>query len=795
MRYLYVVLFVVFSQLAQAQNARLKIWLDPISESLLYEMGVEKEHGVHKPGVFYISDFTAAERTQMKTLGIDFEVLIDDITTYYQQRNSIAAKSRDSRASCFEANTDSIVTPSGFDLGNMGGFYTYEEFLEHLDSMVAQYPNLITIRQPIDTFLSHEQRPIYWVKISDNPNVNETEPEVLYTAVHHAREPESLTQLIFYMYYLLENYGSNDEVTHLVNNTEMYFIPMLNPDGYIRNQMTDPSGGGLWRKNRRDNGDGTFGVDLNRNYGHEWGYDNSGSSPTASSETYRGPSPFSEPETQAVKWFAEQHEFDLALNYHAFGNYVIYPWGYIESPLSPDSNAFTAFAESLTADNNYVSGTGYQTVGYATNGDSDDWMYGEQTSKPKIYSMTPEVGNSGDGFWPTASRIEPIAKENLKPNLLLSHFAGNYMVAEETSPYVLPSITGQLSIDVTRLGLKFDVIHELKLTPVSSNITSSATSQTITSIALGETQTINLPYQLSTGISTNEEVVFELEVKLGDYSYSTFITKIYGQSLQPIVATDDITEFNTTGWNTTTEDFTTAPVSFTDSPNTMYDNNSISEIEYRRMFDLTHAVNAYVSFDAKWEIEAGWDYAHVLISEVNENTYQPACGLYSKEGNVYQDQGEPVWDGNQLNWVKEYIDLSDYLGQKVKMKFKFVSDGFVNFDGFYFDDLQLNLLLEPNYNGSVDTGYWDTLGASGLNALKAEDYWTIYPNPASTEVMITSKNNQKAKIVVRDVLGKVVLMQSISGAENLSLLGLESGLFFLEIHSENSVETHRLIKE
>ncbi|MDP4965926.1 MAG: T9SS type A sorting domain-containing protein, partial [Salibacteraceae bacterium] len=180
---------------------------------------------------------------------------------------------------------------------------------------------------------------------------------------------------------------------------------------------------------------------------------------------------------------------------------------------------------------------------------------------------------------------------------------------------------------------------------------------------------------------------------------------------------------------------------------------------------------------------------------VNENDYQPACGLYSKEGNEYQDQGEPVWDGNQLNWVNEDIDLSDYLGQKVKLKFRFVSDAFVNFDGFYFDNLQFNLLLDPNYTGGIDTGYWDTLGASGLNALKAEYYWSIYPNPASTEVMITSKNNQKAKIVVRDVLGKVVLMQSISGAENLSLLGLESGLFFLEIHSENGVETHRLIKE
>ena len=137
--------------------------------------------------------------------------------------------------------------------------------------MYTLYPDLITVRDSIDTFLTHEGRPVQWVKISDNASTSESEPQVLYTALHHAREPESMTQLIFYMWYLLENYGSDDEVTGLVDAKEMYFVPMLNPDGYVENQTEDPNGGGLWRKNKRNNGDGTYGVDLNRNYGYEWG--------------------------------------------------------------------------------------------------------------------------------------------------------------------------------------------------------------------------------------------------------------------------------------------------------------------------------------------------------------------------------------------------------------------------------------------------------------------------------------------------------------------------------------------
>jgi carboxypeptidase T len=72
-------------------------------------------------------------------------------------------------------------------------------------------------------------------EISNNPNVDEEKPEVLYTAIHHAREPASLSQTIFYMWYLLENYETSEEVRFLIDHTEMYFIPVVNPDGYIIN--------------------------------------------------------------------------------------------------------------------------------------------------------------------------------------------------------------------------------------------------------------------------------------------------------------------------------------------------------------------------------------------------------------------------------------------------------------------------------------------------------------------------------------------------------------------------------
>ena len=289
------IVFLVSTLASYSQSAKLKVWLDPISESIMHQYGMELDHGEVKKGVYVINDFTAQERQWLIESGIRFDVLIDDLENHYAERATmdIEAEANGSRSLCEGSDLETFDTPENFGLGSRGGFFTYQEFLNHLDSMHAKYSEIITQRTPIDTFTTIEGREIFWVRISDSASLNQNEPEALYTSIHHAREPQSLAQLIFYMWYLLENYGTDAEVTHLVNNTEMYFIPMINPDGYIFNETTNPNGGGLWRKNRRDNLDGEMGVDLNRNYEYQWAYDNNGSSPNTNSQTYRGTSPAS----------------------------------------------------------------------------------------------------------------------------------------------------------------------------------------------------------------------------------------------------------------------------------------------------------------------------------------------------------------------------------------------------------------------------------------------------------------------------------------------------------------------
>jgi murein tripeptide amidase MpaA len=151
-------------------------------------------------------------------------------------------------------------------------------------------------------YQTHNGRDLYWVRISNDPTVDQDKPEVLYTGMHHAREPIGMQLLIYYMYYLLENYDTDPEVQYIVNNFELYFVPILNMDGYAYNIQNQPNGGGEWRKNRRQNDDGSYGVDINRNYDYMWGYDNDGSSPYPWDDTYRGPSAFSEPEIMNARF-------------------------------------------------------------------------------------------------------------------------------------------------------------------------------------------------------------------------------------------------------------------------------------------------------------------------------------------------------------------------------------------------------------------------------------------------------------------------------------------------------------
>jgi hypothetical protein len=296
----------------------------------------------------------------------------------------------------------------------MGGYKTLDELNAYLDDLVAAYPDIVSAKLNLGETV--EGRPMWAVKISDNPNVEENdELEILYTAAIHAREVITPEVLIHFMDYLTENYPSDPEVAWLVDNRQMWFILCVNPDGYYYNEFTNPDGGGLWRKNRRDNGDGSFGVDLNRNFGYEWGHDNGGSSFYPGSETYRGTAAFSEPETQHIRDFVEAHNFIISIFFHSSGNQVLWPWCF-ERTYTPDNPAFAAMGDSIKAWNNYQTGTTPDIL-YMVNGGSDDWLYGEQTTKNKTLAMTFEVGPT---FWPAVNLIDSLANLNLQPNLFLA---------------------------------------------------------------------------------------------------------------------------------------------------------------------------------------------------------------------------------------------------------------------------------------------------------------------------------------------------------------------------------------
>ncbi len=347
---------------------------------------------------------TDAQLAELQRLGANVVVTQRDLESFYAARLATRAPPG-RRASAID-----------WDGGSMGGYFTFAEVEALLDGFAASHPAICSAKFSIGQ--SIEGRDLWAVKVSDSHALDEAEPEVRFDSLHHAREPVGIHATLFFLDWLLTNYGSDPLATHLVDEREIWFIPVVNPDGYEYNRANSPNGGGMWRKNRRDNGNGTFGVDLNRNYSYQWGYDNSGSSGSSGSETYRGPSPASEPETQAMEAFIASRAFQTSISTHTYSDLWLFPWGY-DCFDPPQRSAFDAIAERYTEKNGYVHGTICQEL-YAANGNTVDYDHGVHGT----FSGTVEIGGSGDGFWPAADRIVPLIEENLHGFQRIALYAG-----------------------------------------------------------------------------------------------------------------------------------------------------------------------------------------------------------------------------------------------------------------------------------------------------------------------------------------------------------------------------------
>jgi carboxypeptidase T len=682
-------LFVGLIALGQQVNvySRIKVFVEnKPSLDRVWNAGIDFEGSSGKIGGWM--EFVAGP-TELKNLssqGIPYQILVEDLTKEYQKQLSRAPSNA-----------------LGFGFGSMGGFYTFDEVVQQLDSMRVLHPTLISA--PKFYGVSITGRPIWVVMISDNPDVSEpNEPEVLYTALHHAREPEGMMSLLYYMWWLLENYGTNPEATYLVNNRQMWFIPVMNPDGYVYNQTTNPTGGGMWRKNRRNNGDGTFGVDPNRNYGtfEMWNAPNGGSSTSPGSDTYRGTTPFSEPENIAMDVFMRSHNVKTCLNYHTYGNYLIYPWGYL-SRENGDSLIYRDWAYEMTFANHLTNGTDQQTVNYSTRGNSDDYMFGD-TTKPITYTMTPEVGTTG--FWPSTGEILPLAVGNLPQNKVLAYVAGQYSSLVQYQMYDSGNGNGFLD-----RGEKFSLVLSVKNrgldTAWNVNIAVSASSpyvqfsspsaslpslnpQTTASVTLNgsvaNNATVGIPFRLYVTISDPQGYLKNDTVNL----FLGTPTLVFGDS-----ASNGTGNWTTgQGWGVTSNAHT-PPNAFTDSPSGNYAANTNNSLTTVSQLNLNGYQYAELAFWAKWATEPTWDFATVELSTNNGTSWTTLRSKLSHSGSGRSGSQQPTgtWGYESytpgLTWVEQHIDVSAYVNRQVKLRFRLAADGADQRDGLYVDDIRL----------------------------------------------------------------------------------------------------------
>ena len=670
----------LFNYLIFAQDVYQSIRVyDPTSEIIetIGKLGIPLDHVNGKQGIFLDLTVTEDETIELLSRGIVLDVLIEDLTSHYKSR-SHAAPHRD------------------FPLGSMQGNYTWDELNARFDELQSLYPGIISERCFIGQTI--EGRDIWAFKVSDNPNEDEDEPELLYTALTHAREPLGMMNLIYFIQLLAEGYGLDPELTYLINNREMWFIPVVNPDGYVYNETIEPDGGGMHRKNRLDTGcgDGTNrGVDLNRNYGYGWGSDNTGSSPNPCSTTYRGESPFSEPETQAVALFIIEHEFKNVLHYHSYSNIYIHAWGDGSLPDEPDLTTLTEVGEEMARYNGYPVGTGLATIGYTVNGDAVDWTYGEQD----IISYVPEVGSSSQGFWPSEDDVIQLCIDQVHSNKIFAFVAGtdiivhSYQLSEED---VIPGEILELEVMIQNRGLSnSDSDIEISIQALNDHISLDMESYVMSEIDARDQDDISLSISIAENapLGGSSGVIISLN---NENSFSRIDTIQFTIGQRQTFFFDgfenELTNWSLDGDWGLTDDAASGSFALSDSPEGEYQEAQESIAEFTHAINLHYLTSPAVKFTAKWDIESNWDFVR-FQAYVQDSGWVSLEGGYTElgSGQPAQPFGEHGYDGSQNDWIEEIVLLDQLDGTSIT-GFRFIqtSDNFVEGDGFTFDDFSIS---------------------------------------------------------------------------------------------------------
>ncbi len=583
------------------------------------------------------------------------------------------------------------------------GYRNYEDVVNELQQIEAEYPGLCQLYDVGESwgkeysdngnsFYDNYHHEIWALKVSDNVEIEEDEPSVYYMGEHHAREPISLEVVMSNLYYILDNYGIDQMITDNVNNSQIWFIPLVNPNGHkIVTEQIDT----WWRKNIRDNnldgdfdtdnysGYGTDGVDPNRNYGWEWG--SIGTSDDFSSPVYHGPEAWSEPEIFAMKGLIESHHFVTGITYHSYSELVLFPFGYQYGAVAPDAGALEELATDMAVTIPAKFGGHYtpqQSLElYPCMGTTDDFSYGEHG----IFSFTIELGTE---FIPPANEIDGICEDNIEAAMILldrvnhstvtGHVTdantGNPIVAEiyvdgidNTGSFRNPYISDENFGRYYRLlqNGSYDITFSAYgyIPQTVENVTIQDDSQTILDIELELAQSVQV-----SGTVTDGETglpISGVNVELVDTQNDPVFTDANGQ-YQFNNILEDIYTFRVyyQGYATITESYLVT------SENTTFD---------FELFVSTAESFETGEFGTQWEFSGNQNW---IVDDT-----QAYDGIYSARSGVISDYQTSTTS----------IDLELAAGGEVSFFVKVSSESSYDFLIFYIDDV-----MQEQWAGEVD---------------------------------------------------------------------------------------------
>ncbi len=367
--------------------------------------------------------------------------------------------------------------------------------------------------------------------------------------------------------------------------------------------------------------------------------------------------------------------------------------------------------------------------------------------------------------------------------------AGNFARVSNLSSLITDQTDNYAVFGIQRLGLSDSGSFTVSITPLDDNIVETGDPVTFNNLTLLETKTDSVSYLLDADIEEGTVFQYLLSVNNGDLVFSDTVTRVYGTEVVIFYdSCENMKNWTSSEWNVTTEEYYSPDHSITDSPYGKYKAGVTNIITLDTIIDLSDVSMAFLHYQAKWDIEEGFDYVQIQVKNVDGGAWIPMSGQYSSYGNYYLDPGDPVYDGVQDEWVYETINLMDFAGSRISVRFVLKSDYYVQADGFYFDDLSISVISSLT---GINPG---KIANTGLFVSQA------YPNPAldAFKVQYKIKDNNGVEFELYDVSGhrlKHFLLNNNEGVLNINISGFQKGIYYFRLTNGNRVsKTVKFVK-